>query len=455
MNQPNFVPLLPDSTQLHTWEVYAKDLITELNQSLEEGLELEPYRNLFETVAQMPQSPHKDAMADVLFDIVRQAPMQKDYRYDEPSDWETLRGRMRPVSLPEIPADDVLRDKILGAWQGRVVGCMLGKTVEGIRSPELNDLLKTSGNYPMHRYILSTDLTDELLSRIRYNLKYRPYADRISFMPSDDDTNYVALAQQVISRYGRDFTPANMAEAWMSMQPKTAYCTAERVAFRNFVMGYMPPNSAVYKNPYREWIGAQIRGDYFGYINPGDPVTAADMAWRDACISHVKNGIYGEMFASAAIAAAAVEDDIEKILLAGLSVIPETSRLYEALVMILDGCKNGVSCEDAFGKIHEMYNEHTSHGWCHTISNAMIVAASLLYGEGDFGKSICLAVQAAFDTDCNGATVGSILGIRGGTACIGEEWTAPFHDELETQIMGVGNVKISRCAEKTMDHLKK
>ena len=103
--------------------------------------------------------------------------------------------------------------------------------------------------------------------------------------------------------------------------------------------------------------------------------------------------------------------------------------------------------------IHKKYNEYTSHGWCHTISNAMIVAASLLYGEGDFGKSICLAVQTGFDTDCNGATVGSVLGMRGGIDDIPEHWKAPLQNTLHTSIFGVGTVKISDCAAKTMAHV--
>ena len=85
----------------------------------------------------------------------------------------------------------------------------------------------------------------------------------------------------------------------------------------------------------------------------------------------------------------------------------------------------------------------------------MIVTASLLYGEGDYGKSICMAVQAGFDTDCNGATVGSIVGIINGAGGIGEEWTAPINDTLQTTIFGYTMVKISDCAKKTLEHIEK
>lgn len=91
------------------------------------------------------------------------------------------------------------------------------------------------------------------------------------YAPSDDDTNYTVLAGVLIDKYGRDFTPWDVSRVWLDYQPKNAYCTAERVAFCNFVKGYNPPESAIYKNPYREWIGAQIRADYFRLHKSGRP----------------------------------------------------------------------------------------------------------------------------------------------------------------------------------------
>ena len=442
---------------MHEWDLYAKQLPVEWRQSLEEGLDIERYRSLFEAVIALPVDEKKEQLSEVLFQIIRDAQIREDFAYNEPSDLQAILDA-RNTSLwsnegKTLPID--LEDRVRGAWYGRIIGCVLGKPVEGIRTNELWPLLEHSGNMPMHRYILSSDVTEEQKENFRFKLAGRCFADTVDAAPVDDDTNYTVMYQMVIDKYGRDFTPYDVSRTWISKQGKNAYCTAERVAYINFVKGYLPPESAIYQNPYREWVGAQIRGDYFGYINPGDPVSAANMAWRDASVSHIKNGIYGEIFASAAIACAAVTEDVEQILLGALSQIPASSRMYEAIMNVITKYKQGVSEKDFFADLHARWNEHNVHDWCHTISNAEIVAAAMLWSDGDFGRAICMAVEQGFDTDCNGATVGSILGMRGGMHVIGEEWLAPLHGKLRTSIFGYELVDIEMLVERTMKHMVK
>lgn len=433
---------------------YPSDIMAEYNQSIEEGLDIEKNKALFEAVAEMENSEIKNRLSDIIYELVINAKMQPDYKYDEPNRLKEIKNLRKSYQFSkEMPDEKNLRNKILGAWTGRACGCLLGKPVEGIRSDELIPLLKETGNYPMHRYILSTDITDEVCSHYKFFLKNKPYADIVDGMPVDDDTNYVALGQRIIEDYGRSFTSKDVARAWMKYQSVQAYFTAERIAYVNFINCIEPPVSAMYKNVCREWIGAQIRGDYFGYINPGNSERAAEMAYNDAEISHVKNGIYGEMFVSAMIACAAVTENIEDIILGGLAQIPATSRLYEAVMKIYDDYKNGTTLNECYDYIHSAYDEYTDHGWCHVISNAMIVVAALLYGEGDFGKSLCIAVGMAFDTDCNGATVGSVLGMRGGIDCIDEYWKKPVNGKIHTSIFGVGTVDIEKAVDKTMEHI--
>lgn len=450
----------PDYQKLHLWEDYAKQLQVEYRQCLDEGKDMAAYEDLFKAVHEMPLDENKEAMADVLFQIAFQAPQREDYPYEEPSDLEAiLKSRPAAVSLPGEAEPSGLRDKIYGAWMGRVCGCLLGKPIEGIETHELIPLLTQSGNYPMTRYIRTTDITKEMRETFDFFL-YAPmlsvsscFIDEVSCMPYDDDINYVVMAQKIIEKHGRGFTPSDVAEEWMTLQPKTAYCTAERVAYRNFINGIFPPDSAVYKNPYREWDGAQIRGDYFGYICPGRLEEAASMAWKDASVTHRKNGIYGEMWVASMLAAAAVTDDIETVILAGLSQIPEKSRLQERVRQVIRWYRDGVTREDCFARIHEEWDEYLNHDWCHTISNAMVVAAALLYSEGDYGKGICLAVETGFDTDCNGATAGSVLGMICGRSAIPETWTTPINGMVETTIFGVGTVAIEELAELTLKHI--
>ena len=73
-------------------------------------------------------------------------------------------------------------------------GCMLGKAVECIKSDELIPFLKETGNYPLHRYIYASDLTEEIIRKYRFDFSTREYVDRLDFMPSDDDMNYLVMA---------------------------------------------------------------------------------------------------------------------------------------------------------------------------------------------------------------------------------------------------------------------
>ncbi len=443
---------VPSFENLHTWEAYSAQLNVEYQQCLDEGKEITPLENLMQDIGSLPCSAFREQLADVLYDYVRALPIKKDYPYQEPDEYEEIAALSIPEALPDSHLDaKSYHTKLKGAWLGRICGCLLGKTVEGIRLDEFIPLLKETGNYPIHRYILRSEMSEEIYQKYTYNLRQRVFADDLDgSAPVDDDTNYVVLALMLLEKYGRDFTSNDVMDIWLALQPKNAYCTAERVAFRNFVMGYYPHDSAVYKNPYREWIGAQIRGDFFGYINPGHPAKAAEMAWRDARISHIKNGIYGEMFAAAMIAAAAVTTDIPQIVRAGLGTIPATSRLYKAIHHILDDFEKGVPCEEAFEKFHKTYDDKNGHHWCHTISNACIVALALLYSGGSFDTSICLAVEAGFDTDCNGATVGSIMGMRGGETVISSKWTAPVNGKLKTSIFGCEFIEIDDAANRTL-----
>ncbi len=262
----------------------------------------------------------------------------------------------------------------------------------------------------------------------------------------DDDVDYTIVGLRILEDHGAEFTPRQVAEFWLGHLPYHQTYTAERVAYRNFVNGIWPPDSATHCNPYREWIGAQIRADAFGYACPARLEQAAALAFKDASISHEKNGIYGEMWVAAMLAAAFVADDPQKVVRLGLTEIPARCRLAEALNLVLDWRDEGCPAEEAADRVLDQFGHY--HG-VHTINNAAIVAMALLWGEKDFTRTIGLAVEAGLDTDCNGATAGSVLGALLGAEGIPSHWTDPLNDRTETAIFGEGTPSISGLAERT------
>ncbi len=440
-----------------TWLKYGQALDVEWEQSYREGRDVAGYKA--ECMQMQKQAMERDmaAAAKVLGGMVLSAPMRADYPYREPSGWSAIQKalpKQTQEALP-LPGPAILADRVKGAWTGRIAGCLLGKPLEGLYGREhIWPLLRASGNDPMDRYVFKKDLPKETYDALPDHAKGW-LGDTIGgIAPRDDDTDYTVFALKLVETYGRDFTPANVLEGWLRWIPVFSTCTAERVAYRNALLGLLPPDTAAYENPYREFIGAQIRGDFFGYINPGNPKEAARMAWRDASISHVKNGIYGEMYIAAMLAAAACVKDVRQVILAGLLEIPEASRLQADVKQVLAWDDQGLTAKEMVGNIHRLFDDHNSFDWCYTNSNAMIVTMALLCGKGDLGKSMCLAVEAAFDTDCNGATVGSVLGMMTGYSNIREEWYTPFGGKVATSIQDYQAVDVDMLAERTMKFIR-
>ena len=269
---------------------------------------------------------------------------------------------------------------------------------------------------------------------------------RIREMPRDDDLDYTILGLHLVETHGTALRSADVGEAWLALLPFRAVFTAERAAYRNLVGGLAPPATARHRNPYREWIGAQIRADAYGYVLAGDPEGAAALAFADASLSHTANGVYGAMWAAALVAAAFAERDMERALESALAVIPERSRLAEALREVSAVHDDALEWESALDVLEQRHG-HLSP--VHTINNAAVVAAALLWGEGDFTRTIGLAVQGGWDTDCNGATAGSVFGAMHGAGAIPPRWTEPLGDRVRSALFGFDGATISDLARRT------
>jgi hypothetical protein len=140
---------------------------------------------------------------------------------------------------------------------------------------------------------------------------------------------------------------------------------------------------------------------------------------------------------------------------AGLGEVPLASRFRKDIGTVLDWRQAAMSYEQAVDAIHKQWDEAFGHHWCHTNANAQIVAAALLWGDKDFGKTICYAVMPGFDTDCNGATAGSVLGMILGRSGIPSSWADPLRDTLLTGVHGYHAVKLADMAERIVGIIEK
>ncbi|NBD24393.1 ADP-ribosylglycohydrolase family protein [Paenibacillus glycinis] len=455
------------------WDSLFQLIKEEVKQRGEEGCEVAGYAERVEAAG------NDEAELMRLYGELTALPIAANYPYAEPSELDEIRAQRPPavaVASPDLTDAEWL-DKFNGAWLGRSAGCALGKPLEsspfmggsGGRSGCANVKLWFEGAkaWPIQGY---TPLESDSV-RAHPDLHIAEWCrastrEHIRFMETDDDIRYTVLGLIMLEEKGAAFDSWDVGRLWHERLSYNQVCTAETQAYLNFAQitahmrrhetdGLTPEAKdwvRTYLNPYREWIGAQIRVDGYAYGAAGNPELAAELAWKDASFSHVKNGIYGAMFCAAMVAAAFAETDVRRIVEIGLGAIPANSRLAHDIKLAIDIAD---SADDQVELVERIWDAFCHYHPVHTNNNAALCAAALIHSGGDFEKGITTAVLGGWDTDCNGATVGSVLGAMLGGSALPASWTAPLNDRLYAAVNGFHPISISECARRSYETFRK
>ena len=306
----------------------------------------------------------------------------------------------------------VLGDKVKGGWAGQTIGCTYGGPVE------------FQFNGTMIQDYTPITWPDGAIKK---------YYD--TFPGLYDDVYMDLTFVSAFERLGLDAPVDSIALAFAKSEYPLWH--ANQSARYNILHGIMPPASGSWlNNPHADDIDYQIEADYAGLMSPGMPNTASAFSDKIGHIISQGDGWYGGVFVGAMYSLAFISNDVEMIVTEGLKTIPAKSIFYQCISDVIKwhkqyptdwkqtwyevekkwsedyGCPDGVfACFDIDAKINSAY-----------------VAIGLLYGKGDFAKTMDIAARCGQDADCNPATAAGILGTMLGYSNIPEYWKKNLYE---------------------------
>lgn len=316
-------------------------------------------------------------------------------------------------------------DKVYSGWLGKAIGVRFGAPIEGWSYERIKEEIGEINGY----------IQD-----------FRMFA-------ADDDTNGPVAFIRTLEDYGINPTYEEMGKTWLNYIADThgmlwwgGYgVSTEHTAYLNLQKGIKAPISGsilLNGTTVAEQIGGQIFIDTWGLICPGNPKLAVEYAEKAASVSHDGNGKYGRMFIAACIAEAFKSEDIRKIIDVGLSFIPkecEYMRVANEVIKFYD--ENSYDWRKCFEFIKLNFGYDKYPGVCHIIPNSAVMTLSLLYGGGDFDKTIRICNMCGWDIDCNVGNVACILGARNGLEGIADYWRQPINDVFVSSTV-IGDLNI-------------
>lgn len=296
-----------------------------------------------------------------------------------------------------------LRDRIHACWVGKNIGGTMGAPYEGRR-----ELLEITGYAsPPGRALPNDDLDLQLV-----------------WLKAVDELGPQGITAQALGEYWLSYIGPNWNEYGVGKS--------------NLREGLPPPLSGEIDNDqWKHSNGAWIRTEIWACLHPGQPERALRMAYEDACVDHgYGEGTWAAIFVAALQSAAFVIRDVDALLDIALSKVPEGCRVARSVRLVRAAFAAGTdwkTCRE------QLVADSADLGWFQAPANVAFVVLGLLYGRGDFKRSMLLALGCGDDTDCTGATLGALMGILGGSAAIPEDWRAYIGDEIVTMCILKGH----------------
>ena len=296
-----------------------------------------------------------------------------------------------------------MRDKVYACWLGKNIGGTIGGPFEG--KTAMNDV--------------------------------QGFVTKPGEVLPNDDLDLQLLWLRVMEERGpRGITPQVLGEYWLSFIGPN--WNEYGVAKGNLRAGIPAPMSGAVNNAHWDNSnGAWIRTEIWACLYPGKVEEAIRYAFYDASVDHgYGEGSYAAIFVAAMESAAFIFNDINLLIDIGLSKIPSDCRVARSVNIAREAYRSGKTWQEARQLLVE---DSADLGWFQAPANVGFVIIGLLYGEGDFKKAMLRAVNCGDDTDCTAATVGSIMGIIGGTAGLPEDWVAYMGEEIVQKCLVFGH----------------
>lgn len=297
------------------------------------------------------------------------------------------------------------KDKVYACWIGKNIGGTMGGPYEGT-----HEILDIKG--------------------------YKTAANVV--LPNDDLDLQLVWLHAVESLGSRAVNAATLGEMWLSFLPP--HWNEYGIGKVNMQKGLMPPLAGDYHNHWKHSNGAWIRTEVWACMAPASPHIAAKYAIEDGKVDHgAGEGTYAAAFVAAMQSAAFVISDLRRCIEIGLDFIPETCRMADSVRFAMECYDNKIPAMEARNLIQQR-NADIGNGWFEAPSNVAYAILGLLYGEGDFKKSMITAINCGDDTDCTAATVGATMGILYGTAGIPKDWQEHIGDDIITISINRGSM---------------